>query len=138
MDEYNHPEAFCLMTYRDAAGNREIIWNSRDGVTPFIVTSRQGLESQHVNWKDDKRDVRHVPKIGDRIFETLTEDRATEYRTKYVERHLENGIMDAFPGKTVEQIVEVLVCGDMEQEGAPMITVVTEEWLAEHARKARP
>lgn len=42
-----HPEAFCVMQYFDDDGNVEFIWNSRDGVTPFVIISRQGLEAMH-------------------------------------------------------------------------------------------
>lgn len=38
-EEYRHAEAFCLMTYLcKGCGHREVIWNSRDGVTPFAAT----------------------------------------------------------------------------------------------------
>lgn len=36
-----HPEAYCLMHYRcEKCGKWEILWNSRDGVTPFCVKCR--------------------------------------------------------------------------------------------------
>lgn len=35
-----HKEAFCLMLYRGVeSGEEEWLWNSRDGVTPFIIWS---------------------------------------------------------------------------------------------------
>ena len=37
-EEYKHAEAFCLMKYRcEKCGQAEVVWNSRDGVTPFII-----------------------------------------------------------------------------------------------------
>jgi len=64
-----HKEAFCLMQYQDQITKEiEILWNSRDGVTPFIIKSRAGNESIHVNWQQDKRVPNYVPKPGMRIF----------------------------------------------------------------------
>lgn len=81
-----HGEAFKLMKYVDEAGNVEWIWNSRDGVTPFIVTSLQGLESHHVDWREDQLKIEHVPAVGDRIFVDMTEGRARDLAARNVER----------------------------------------------------
>lgn len=83
-EHFNHGEAYRLMKYADTVtGNIEIIWNSRDGVTPFCETSKEGNEAQHIDWKGDEFSRFHVPAIGDRIFMTAThamvEDRAKEY-----------------------------------------------------------
>lgn len=123
---YEHPEAFCLMHYEDDLGNVEIIWNSRDGVTPFIVNSRQGREMKHVRWNTDRRKEDHVPRVGDRVFEDLTEQRARKWREQYVSIHWRD-MADSFA--TREDAVEELVKSDLAQAGSPMITVVDEEWL---------
>jgi len=34
---HRHVEAFCLMHYACDCGHHEVIWNSRDGVTPFTA-----------------------------------------------------------------------------------------------------
>lgn len=34
----NHKEAYLLMNYRCECGHHELIWNSRDGVTPFTLS----------------------------------------------------------------------------------------------------
>jgi len=35
---HNHIEAFCLMVYEhEDCGHEEVIYNTRDGVTPFLV-----------------------------------------------------------------------------------------------------
>jgi len=66
---YKHNEAFCLMQYRDeVTGEIEILWNSRDGVTPFVIESRAGNEATHVNWRQDQRRPDYVPTPGMRIF----------------------------------------------------------------------
>jgi hypothetical protein len=65
----NHKEAFCLMEYQDqVTGEIEVLWNSRNGVTPFIITSRAGNEAQHVHWHKDKPDPNYLPPKGMRIF----------------------------------------------------------------------
>ena len=138
MPKHDHPEAFCLMTYKDTAGNLETIWNSRDGVTPFIVRSRAGLESQHVDWDKDRYSPDHKPQIGDRIFEDLTEENCRRWRTEYVDKHLadpECSMAEAYPGMGKEEIVDMLVKEDMKDEHAPQITVVTEEWLNRYLAK---
>lgn len=36
--KYKHAEAYCLMKYKcEKCGKTEILWNSRDGVTPFMI-----------------------------------------------------------------------------------------------------
>jgi hypothetical protein len=82
-----HPEAFCLMQYASKDGSeRELIWNSRDGVTPFCILSRSSVEMQHVNWKQDRYVPQHLPRVGDRIFVDLTFERAIETQRQNVER----------------------------------------------------
>ncbi len=131
MGQYEHPEAYCLMAYGDSIGNVEIIWNSRDGVTPFIVRSRQGRESQHVDWQGDERVPNHVPLVGDRVFEDQTEERVRQWRTEYVEKNWSE-MRHSYPGNTKDEVLEMLIEEDMKAfDGhAPQITVVTEEWLA--------
>ena len=56
---YRHPEAFMIMTYRADDGiEEERIWNSRDGVTPFVITLRNGKQATHVDWGQDQRMAR--------------------------------------------------------------------------------
>lgn len=84
---FDHPEAFCLMWYQDqVTGERERLWNSRDGVTPFVITSPAGNESRHVDWHCDMRIIDHMPKIDDRVFVNLTLERAREYRHLYADK----------------------------------------------------
>lgn len=74
-----HAEAFCLMTYEaDDGSEREVIWNSRDGVTPFVITLRSGKTARHVDWHADRRVVDHRPAPGSRMFVDLTPERALE------------------------------------------------------------
>lgn len=88
--QFKHKEAFCLMKYRDQHGNEEIIWNSRDGVTPFFIRNKQGNEATHVDWHNDQFAPDHQPKKGERIFVDLTPERAREIATRQVERWWDN------------------------------------------------
>ena len=80
---YRHAEAFALMTYRAEDGEQEVIWNSRDGVTPFVITLRSGKEARHVNWASDRHAPDHVPQPGERVFVDL--DRET-HRQRWLAR----------------------------------------------------
>lgn len=69
--KHNHVEAFKLMTYRcKSCGFTEILWNSRDGVTPFCVTCPKcgKLDQEHINWRGDVYAPEHIPESGQRIF----------------------------------------------------------------------
>jgi hypothetical protein len=77
-----HPEAFCLMTYSDASENGEakkegtvfeLIWNTRDGVTPFIIGSKaerreDRIELKHYRWGNDLAIPYFIPPVGMRVF----------------------------------------------------------------------
>lgn len=132
--KHDHVEAFRLMLYRDQAGNEEWIWNSRDGVTPFALTSRQGHEARHADWHRDRYLPDHVPQVGDRIFVDLTPGRARELRTAYVERWWDKPIhgecmSDRWPSK--EQAITELAEADLKfgGGGAPDLIEVTEAVL---------
>lgn len=76
---WNHPEAFCLMLYGapvEGPTRRENwphwwVWNTRDGVTPFVVTI-EGHELHHAKWELDFYAPRHRPAAGDWVFRDMT------------------------------------------------------------------
>jgi hypothetical protein len=83
---HRHPEAFCLMAYRTDDGLlTEILWNSRDGVTPFCIASADGRNMTHVMWERDRYSPDHRPTPGQRIFVTLSEERAAELARERVD-----------------------------------------------------
>jgi hypothetical protein len=129
MGEYKHAEAFAVMKYQDSVtGNVEMIWNSRDGVTPFIVFSRAGNEARHIDWRSDKIDPDHVPDVGDRIFVDLTMERCRELNREMVEKRWEGGeypMKDRFDSK--EEAIEQLSISMFDNGRQPDIVVVTEE-----------
>ncbi|GIK63842.1 MAG: hypothetical protein BroJett018_16360 [Chloroflexota bacterium] len=68
---YQHAEAFRMMTYEcQTCGKRLLVWNSRDGVTPFSMTCRLcGKGSMiHINWSNDPLMPRYIPQVGDWIW----------------------------------------------------------------------
>lgn len=86
-----HAEAFCLMAYvSDDGQHGELIWNSRDGVTPFTVHSRDGVQMTHVNWELDVYAPNFKPVPGMRVFVDMDEERALEAARENVERWWEH------------------------------------------------
>ena len=87
--DYQHAEAFCLMTYRSDDGiEEETIWNSRDGVTPFVISLRSGKQATHVDWHRDRRVPEYQPPPGSRIFVDLTPERARVLAASTVDHYL--------------------------------------------------
>jgi hypothetical protein len=124
--KYNHVEAFCLMKYQTLDGREtEILWNSRDGVTPFCIVSKSGKEMRHVDWRSDKQVVDYQPKPGERIFKDMSPERAREIAAKRVERWWDDPeypIKDKFPSK--EAAVEDLLKSSDLAPGAPDVVEV--------------
>ena len=57
------------MKYASLDGKEvEWIWNSRDGVSPFIVRSKSGKEMNHTQWEYDVRILNYRPLEGERVF----------------------------------------------------------------------
>jgi hypothetical protein len=135
--KFKHVEAFCLMLYRDeTTGEVEIIWNSRDGVVPFGILSRQGNKATHIDWGNDICCPMFIPNVGDRVFVSLTMEKAIEFRTKYVDEYWEkktNGVAmkDCGYWDSKDDAIHELAKGDMGSGGAPVCVTVTEEMQKE-------
>jgi hypothetical protein len=67
---HSHAEAFCLMNYIcEDCGHHELIWNSRDGVTPFVARCRECQGAMvHKDWSSDKYAPDHIPEPGQFIW----------------------------------------------------------------------
>ena len=116
---YNHSEAFCLMKYRSDDGTEEeIIWNSRDGVTPFVLSLRSGKTAQHVDWHEDRCVPDYQPKPGERIFIDLTSEKAEEYAKRNVKRWRRQGAQGV---PSVREMARSYM-----KDGAPDIKEITE------------
>lgn len=93
-EEYKHAEAFCLMKYKcEKCGQAEVVWNSRDGVTPFIINCEKcGGNMQHIDWHSDVRQVGYIPKLGQRVFIDMPSDVFKIYcrvKAKYIKDNVE-------------------------------------------------
>lgn len=78
--KHTHMEAFCQMQYLcKSCGYREIIWNSRDGVTPFGTQCPgcKAPELYHVNFQGDIYDPKgELRLLGQRFWRDGTVDEA--------------------------------------------------------------
>jgi len=86
--KYNHAEAFCLMTYvcNDCNVSEEL-WNSRDGVTPFIISCDKCKgDMEHSFKKPDECFPDYEPEDGMRIFTDLTLDKFRSIQLKRVKK----------------------------------------------------
>jgi len=87
---FRHKEAFCLMQYRCARCSQvELLWNSRDGVTPFIIRcAQEGCkgEMQHINFGRD-RPVGELPNEAGRVFINLTREAAKAIAEQVIKHH---------------------------------------------------
>lgn len=105
-----YKEAFCIMEYHCKKCNKsELIWNSRDGVTPFIIScSSCGSEMRHINWHGDRRDVMHIPEKGERIFINMPEEVHLIYMRKRVNDFWDNPSIPKPADKTKEELIQDL------------------------------
>lgn len=130
MREHKHVEAFNLMKYlSDDGTEEEIIWNSRDGVTPFVVSLRSGKSATHVDWVRDVYSPDFDPPVGSRVFVDLTLEAARRYAEKRTEQYWRTnafGCRQMY--KTKDQMVDALVTETLDRPGAPDLIEVTEEW----------
>lgn len=139
--KHNHAEAFAVMRYASKDGSvTEKLWNSRDGVTPFTLMSKDDrVEMQHVEWKSDLYAPDHPHtglKVGDRVFVDMTMERGRQVARAQIE-----WVRKSIPETDVEtpEETEQLIT-DMAQSwvdgGDPDIVVVDEKLLAELQAKA--
>jgi hypothetical protein len=74
----------------DDLSESEVIWNSRDGVTPFVITLRSGKVARHVSWEKDVRDPDFKPPLGSRVFVDLSMARARQYARENIAKYPEH------------------------------------------------
>ena len=129
--DYNHKEAFAMMCYRcNNCSAIENVWNSRDGVTPFMIIcpNCSELEMQHVNWDRDREVAIPLLREGDLVFTSETKEEAERRKKLYVENIWEKntyGCREEF--KTKENMVEQLMRSF--QEGQPSVKKVKYEFI---------
>lgn len=105
---YKHSEAFCLMTYRaDDGTESEVVWNSRDGVTPFVISLRSGKPATHVHWSGDERRLDYAPPAGSRMFVDLTPERALDIARASLARWRSEGLAETYgPTPSAEELAQ--------------------------------
>ena len=128
MSPYLHKEAFCLMLYVcQECGHKELLWNSRDGVTPFSLTCVKCLvpcKAYHKHWEQDRRLPDFKPEDGMRIFVDLTPERARHHAEEVVAKYWEadNRPMSAdYSDK--QTAIKLVMEGMMQNKGAPDIII---------------
>ncbi len=103
MRTYAQPEAFAVMGYQreSGVGPVELIWNSRNGVTPFCCHSADGKHLlQHVNWSHDRCVPTYKPKVGSRIFVDATPEYVLDATIRKVEEWwIKHGMSQRFPSQ---------------------------------------
>jgi len=125
---HRHIEAFRLMLYSSPDGAIiETIWNSRDGVTPYIVSAKDGVtELRHVLWGGDPYAPHHVPNLGDRVFVDLSLRDADELARQAVEHYWNDPHVPwSAQLESKEKAIE-RVRAEMCRPGAPAIVSVNE------------
>jgi hypothetical protein len=74
----SHVEAFCVMTYLcKRCGKNTFYWNSRDGVTPFVVRSPccHGYDAEHIHFQNDVP-MDELPGFAEFVFVDMSLDDA--------------------------------------------------------------
>lgn len=125
-----HREAFMLMIYRSNDGAQlETLWNSRNGVTPFVISGRgeDAPHLSHVHWGLDVFAPAYVPNIGSRIFVDMTQERATFLADEYIARWWNDPETPMSKAYESIEVARTRLIADMLKPGAPDVVMVTAE-----------
>lgn len=120
-----HGEAFMVMQYLSDDGTEtEWIWNSRDGVTPFIVTLKSGKTATHAHFAGDRYCPNHAEHMvtGDRYFADLDPETAYALAGNRVEEywdHPEYPMKGRYESK--EQAAQALASSYLEGPSSPTL-----------------
>ena len=133
--KHTHGETFRLMRYHGKKGLNEItlvIWNSRDGVTPFMTYCKEyGIELQHINWQNDLYMPDYKPKKGDLIWVSHTKETAIKAAEEMYHMHSE--MLQKFHDEKVDRDeYSVNVLEKMVSDKKGYIDSVVNDMLFEH------
>jgi hypothetical protein len=134
--EHEHTDAYKLLSYRSKDGqHEETIWNSRDGIAPVLVPSRDGKQTlYHCHRERDLYAPDHQPQEGERIIVDLQLDRALELARQHVREwwmHPTQPMREhpVYALMTQEQAIGYLAKTYMGEDGEPDVITVTAYWL---------
>lgn len=124
--KYNYKEAYCLMNYRcESCGKLEQLWNSRDGVTPFVIPCIEcDGEMSHVAWNRDYCCPNFSPLPGMRVFVDMTDEKRKEIAEKRIEAF--KGTEYEVPEEKYQSVYDSII--DSMPPGWPMI-ITAKEYL---------
>jgi len=126
--KFNHSEAFCVMNYRCKKCNlEERLWNSRDGVTPFIIGCKCGGEMSHVNWGDDRRYIDFWPHSDMRVFVDMSKQKYRKIVAEKVDIYWNDKEFPMSKSFETEKIAIDTLCKEFK-EGQPDI-IIGKEWV---------
>lgn len=122
-EKYNHAEAFCLMQYEcQTCRTIETLWNSRDGVTPFIIGCKEcDGEMQHTAFGTDQCVPDFFPESGRRVFIDFPDHFREVFKKRQIRMqwdHPPHPMKDRWDTK--EEALEALMEGN-GQEGEPYV-----------------
>lgn len=106
---FKSKEAFCVMQYAcEECGNIERLWNSRDGVTPFVISSAccDKALSKHVAFSQDWA-TPAPPAYVKRVFVTMTRKLAVIAAIRQVQ---------GYPERTKKMLAESYIGANTEYE----------------------
>jgi hypothetical protein len=146
LSEYKHAEAFNLMHYEcERCKKREVLWNSRDGVTPFCISCRDctNAVAQHVDFNRDVRDPNFGRQLflkafrNMRVFIDASPDNKhiQESAAKYVEKYWNDAEYQMRNNFSDKPAAIAYLIKDWTKPGSPAI-VTAEEFITGSWRKA--
>lgn len=125
---HRHAEAYRVMTYMSDDGQEsEQIWNSRDGVTPFMVHLRDGRPATHRAADADCYDPGYHPHPGERVFADMTRAYAERCANWQYDRYGNDPRMAArlaelgSRGQAIRYLAH-------EYVGSPVLLIVLDDW----------
>ncbi len=129
MSNYRQVEAFCLMEYTcEQCKKIEMLWNSRDAVTPFCVSCACGGEMRHTHWEKDKRLPNHQPTLKERVFVDTTREDNDKCVRKQIEAYWNHG---TYPMSTMfadkDEAMKSLTA-DWSEEAQHPFVITGKEW----------
>lgn len=110
---HEFPEAFCLLTYRceEHRDETETIWNSRDGAVAYVITMTCGATGAHAHWNQKTYAPNYQPRVGERIFVDLSEDRARILATQVAAKWWVDSTSIGHEARRIYSSELELICG---------------------------